>query len=154
MVSRNVGEGLWTKRHDALLRAISAELDFINNVHKTDAYGVFEGKFGDGSEEASRLAEAFFAGDERRKQGCVPDIDLEVHEVEGIRIVEKPTLYELKQINLRAEYFQVNAWKDQCHAVHSRADTIHTEYCYKLHDVALLHRLPANTDSYIISVVY
>ena len=135
LVNANVGEGLWTKRHDALLRAISAELDFINNVHKTDAYGVFEGKFGDGSEEASRLAEAFFAGDERRKQGCVPDIDLEVHEVEGIRIVEKPTLYELKQINLRAEYFQVNAWKDPSHAVHSRADTIHTEYCHKLHDV-------------------
>ena len=27
------------------------------------------------------------------------------------------------------------AWKDPCHAVHSRADTIHTEYCHKLHDV-------------------
>ena len=64
------------------------------------------GRFGDGTEEASRLAEAFFAGDARRKQGCVPDIDLEVHEVVGIRIVEKPTLYELKQINLRAEYFR------------------------------------------------
>jgi hypothetical protein len=135
LVNANVGQGLWTKRHDAMLRAISAELYFINNVHKTDAYGVFEGKFGDGSEEASRLAEAFFAGDERRKQGCVPDIDLEVHEVEGIRIVEKPTLYELKQINLRAEYFQVNAWKTRSHAVHRRADTVHTEYLRKLHDV-------------------
>ena len=38
------------------------------------------------------MAEAFFAGDERRRQGCVPDIDLEPHEVEGIRIVDKPTL--------------------------------------------------------------
>ena len=33
-------------------------------MHKSDAYGVSEGKFGDGSEEALRLAEAFFAGDE------------------------------------------------------------------------------------------
>ena len=89
---------------------------------------MFEGRFGDGTEEASRLAEAFFSGDARRKQGCVPDIDLEVHEVVGIRIVEKPTLYELKQINLRAEYFQVNAWKSRSHAVHRRADTVHTEY--------------------------
>ena len=65
----------------------------------------------------------------------MPDIDLEVHEVVGIRIVEKPTLYELKQINLRAEYFQVNAWKSRSHAVHRRADTVHTEYRRKLHDV-------------------
>ena len=34
-------------------------------------------------------------------RGCVPDIDLEVHEVVGIRIVEKPTLYELKQRHLQ-----------------------------------------------------
>ena len=135
LVNANVGQGLWTKRHDAMLRAISAELDFINNVHRTDAYGVFEGKFGDGSQQASRMAEAFFAGDARRKQGCVPDIDLEVHEVEGIRIVENPTLFELKQINLVPQYFQVNAWKNQCHAVQRRADTVHTEYLHKLHDV-------------------
>ena len=92
LVNANVGQGLWTKRHDALLRAISAELSFINNVHKTDAYGVFEGKFGDGSAAAEAMAEAFFAGDERRRQGRMPDINLEPHEVEGIRIVDKPTL--------------------------------------------------------------
>ena len=53
-----MGEGLWTQRHNALLLAISSELDFINNVHKTDAYSVFEGKFGDGSEGARVQAEA------------------------------------------------------------------------------------------------
>ena len=127
--------GLWTTRHNAVLLAISYELSFINNVHKTDAYSVFEGKFGDGSEAASRLAEAFFAGDDRRRQWCVPDIYLEPHEVPGIRIVEKKTLYELKQINLRTEYFQVNAWKDPSHAVHLRAGQLHDEYCRKLHDV-------------------
>ena len=135
LVNANVGGGLWTARHNALLLAISSELSFINNVHRTDAYSVFEGKFGDGSEAASRLAEAFFAGDERRRQGCVPDIYLEPHEVPGIRIVEKKTLYELKQINLRAEYFQVNAWKDPGHAVSLRAGQLDDEYRRKLHDV-------------------
>ena len=91
-----MGGGLWAARHNPILLAISSELSFINNVHKTDAYSVFEDKFGDGFEAASRLAEAFFAGDDRRKQGCVPDIFLEPHEVPGIRIVEKKALYELK----------------------------------------------------------
>ena len=46
LVNANVGSGLSTKRHDALLLAISSELSFINNVHKTDdAYSVFEGRF-------------------------------------------------------------------------------------------------------------
>lgn len=134
LVNANVGEGLWTQRHNALLLAISSELDFINNVHKTDAYSVFEGKFGDGSEGARVQAEAFFAADGKRRQGCVPDIYLEPHEVVGIRIVDKKTLYELKQINLRPEYFQVNAWKDPSHAVHVRAGQLHDEYCRKLHD--------------------
>ena len=80
LVNANVGEGLWTQRHNALLLAISSELDFINNVHKTDAYSVFEGKFGDGSEGARVQAEAFFAADGKRRQGCVPDIYLEPHE--------------------------------------------------------------------------
>ena len=69
LVNANVGGDLWTKRHDVLLLAISSELSFIDNVHKTDAYSVFEGRFGDGSEAASRLAQAFFAGDDRSKQG-------------------------------------------------------------------------------------
>ena len=134
LVNANVGDGLWTKRHNALLLAISAELNFINNVHQTDAYGVFEGKFGDGSAEAGILAEAFFAGDQRRKQGCVPDIHLDPHEVPGIRIVEKPTLFELKQVNLVQLYYQVNAWKNQCHAVQRRADSVHGDYLKALHN--------------------
>ena len=40
----------------------------------------------------------------------------------------------LKQINLRQEYFQVFAWKDPCHAVHTRAGQLHNEYARKLHD--------------------
>ena len=111
-----------------------AELDYVNNYHKTDAYGIFEGRFGDGSERAQELAEAFFAGDERRRQGCVPDIYVEPHENASYRVVEKSTLYELKQINLRQEYFQVFAWKDPCHAVHTRAGQLHNEYARKLHD--------------------
>ena len=106
----------------------------LYNVHKTDAYGVFEGKFGDGSAEAGNLAEAFFAGDQRRKQGCVPDIHLEPHEVPGIRIVEKPTLFELKQVNLVHFYYQVNAWKNHCHAVQRRADSGHDDYLKALHN--------------------
>ena len=80
------------------------------------------------------LAEAFFAGDQRRKQGCVPDIHLEPHEVPGIRIVEKPTLFELKQVNLVHFYYQVNAWKNQCHAVQRRADSVHDDYLKALHN--------------------
>ena len=40
LVNANVGGGLWTARHNAVLLAISSELSFINNVHKTDAYSV------------------------------------------------------------------------------------------------------------------
>ena len=96
LVNTNMGEGLWTKRHNALLSQISAVLEYINNYHKTDAYGIFEGRFGDGSERAQELAEAFFAGDERRRQGCVPDIYVEPHENATYRVVEKSTLYELR----------------------------------------------------------
>ena len=120
LVNTNVGEGLRTKRHNALLSHISAELEYINNYHKTGAYGIFEGRFGNGSERAQELAEAFFAGDERHRQGCVPDIYVEPHENAPYRVAEKSTLYELKQINLRQAYFQVFAWKDPCHAVHTR----------------------------------
>jgi hypothetical protein len=134
LVNTNVGEGLWTKRHDAMLRAISGELAYINNVHKTDAYGLFEGRFGDGSVEAGNLVEAFFAGDVRRKQGCIPDIHLEPHEVEGIRIVDKHTLFELKQINLVEFYFQVCAHESQSHAVQKRADSVHSDYRRNLHN--------------------
>ena len=52
LVNTNLGDGPWTKRHNAVLLALASELTFVNNIWTTDVYGLFEGKFGDGSPEA------------------------------------------------------------------------------------------------------
>ncbi len=54
--------------------------------------------------------------------------------MEGIRIVDKHTLFELKQINLVEFYLQVCAHESQSHAVQKRADSVHTDYRRNLHN--------------------
>ena len=65
--------------------------------------------------------------------------------MEGIRIVDKHTLFELKQINLVEFYLQVCAHESQSHAVQKRADSVHTDYRRNLHNADRAAAPPAPT---------
>jgi hypothetical protein len=103
-------------------------------------YGLFEGRFGDGSAAAQAAFASYIKKDVRRRQGLVPDIRIKPHEVVKYRVVTEDTLFELKQINLVPQYFQVHGWENQSNAVKLRAG--HVDYdsqkpiCY--------HAEPAN----------
>jgi hypothetical protein len=64
---------------------------------------------------------------------CCVSLPLRVRNLVPRRIVAFRQLSRSLKTGL--QYFQVNAWKNQCHAVQRRADTVHTEYLHKLHDV-------------------
>jgi hypothetical protein len=50
------------------------------------------------------------------------------------RVVTVDTLFELKQINLVPQYFQVHGWENQSNAVKLRAGHVDYDYHKKLHD--------------------
>ena len=134
IVNSNLGGGLWTVRHNAVLMALAAELAHVNNAYCTDVYGLFEGRFGDGSAAASAAFASYIEKDVRRRQGLVPDIRIKPHEVVKYRVVAEDTLFELKQINLVPQYFQVHGWENQSNAVKLRAGRVDYDYHKKLHD--------------------
>lgn len=71
----------------------------------------------------------------RRKQGLLPDILVEMASVLGARVVDGRTLFELKQLNCVATYFQKQVSKKERHAVEERAGRVHKDYCRSLHEV-------------------
>ena len=141
LVNANVGGDRWRLRHDAVLRAVVAELRSACQEVTDNVYALFVGKFGERDDDSSRRAAEYAdqsegTGDKRRrrKQGLVPDLLVEPCEVAGTRVVHARTLFELKQLNLVQTYFQVRMHEKAGHAVAQRATHVHSDYCRKLHE--------------------
>jgi len=141
LVNANIGEDRYRKRHDLVLRAIMAEMRLAGQEATDNVLALFNHKFGDRTNASARRAAAFgmqMVGNSkqrRHKQGLVPDIMAVNSGVAGaIDAVDKPTLFELKQVNLVVAYFAVGLSQREAHAVETRAKAVHGEYIKKLHE--------------------
>ena len=122
----------WRTKHDAFLRAVMRELHFAAQDPEDNVYSLFA-RFFEGDDRARAWVNGHDDGAPlARKQGLVPDIH--VRPGGDGKIVDRNTLYELKQINLVADYFRGDAAKGgKQSAAHRRGDRCHPDYCFKLH---------------------
>ena len=141
LVNANIGEDRYRKRHDLVLRAIMAEMRLAGQEATDNVLALFNRKFGERNDESARRAAAFgmqMVGNSKQRremQGLVPDIAADGTGIAGATdVVTKPTLFELKQVNLVAAYFAACLSQREAHAVEARAKAVHGDYVKKLHE--------------------